>query len=211
MSNDDLRRRYPSNSMVGSPSEEPGSEKRVTKVTRGRVAKKPQNLGSKFAETFLATDMQSVGNHLLFDVLIPGAKDAFMDMLDMMLNGDRRGDRTRRDKGRSYVYTSYNRYYDDRSRASDSRKDADRGMPRSRSVVEDLVFDSRGDAEEVLSNLVHLIEEYGVASVRDLYGFAGMTSDYTKERYGWYQLDSAHVTRIREGYLLKLPRPGVID
>lgn len=207
MNEDELKNRYPNNSIVRGPSEKPGSEKRVSKVTKGKVTKKEKNLGGKLAENFLATDMQSVGNYLIFDVLIPGMKEAFLDMMSMLLNGDKRGDRTIRDRGRSSVYVPYNRYHDDRRRDRDKVEQ----RPRSRNIVEDLIFDSRGDAEIVLSNMIHRIEEYEVASVRDLYGYADLPSDFTKERYGWSNLDEATITRVREGYLLKLPRPVVID
>ena len=59
--------------------------------------------------------------------------------------------------------------------------------------------------------MIDLIDEYGVVSVKDLYSYAGKKTDYTKEKYGWYDLSNASVERVREGYLLKLPKPVVID
>ena len=159
--------------------------------------------------------MHSVAEHIIFDVLIPTAKSTIDDIVEgtknMILYGDRQGRRTTRDRGRSFV-TSYDKIYDE-------KRNPNRGNPsssqspalRAKSLVEDLVFATRGDAEEVLSNLVDDIEEYGAVSVKSLYSYAGQTSDWTKDTYGWTDLKDASVIRDRQGYLLKLPRPVAID
>lgn len=219
-----LEQQYPSNSnshptaynkvQAVKKSEDP-VVKKVEKVTKGLVTKKKKTLGEKFKETFLAIDMHSVAEHIIFDVLIPTAKSTIDDIVEgtknMILYGDRQGRRTTRDRGRSFV-TSYDKIYDE-------KRNPNRGNPsssqspalRAKSLVEDLVFATRGDAEEVLSNLVDDIEEYGAVSVKSLYSYAGQTSDWTKDTYGWTDLKDASVIRDRQGYLLKLPRPVAID
>ena len=42
--------------------------------------------------------------------------------------------------------------------------------------------------------------------IADLYDLVGMDSNYTDNRYGWTNLRSAQVVRVRDGYLLKLPK-----
>lgn len=75
-------------------------------------------------------------------------------------------------------------------------------------VVRDdaLVFESRGDAEQVLDSLDELIETYGIVSVADLYDLVGLKSSFNDTRFGWTSFDSAVVVRGRYGYLLKLPK-----
>lgn len=75
-------------------------------------------------------------------------------------------------------------------------------------VVRDdaLVFESRGDAEQVLDSLDEIIETYGAASVADLCELASLRSSFSDTRFGWTNLDSAVVIRGRYGYLLKLPK-----
>lgn len=51
-----------------------------------------------------------------------------------------------------------------------------------------------------------LIDTYGLASVADLYDLVGKTCEYTDNNYGWNDIRSAAVVRVRDGYLLKLPR-----
>lgn len=197
-------------------AEEAKAKPDIQPVVKGRVSTRKKGLGEKFSETFLSSDLETVKSSVVFDILIPAAKDTISDMtkglIDGLLYGDRRGSRTYRDRGSSRVYRSYDSYYDD-DRPRKRRRDDDEPPFRlsSKPQVENLIFDTRGDAEEVLSNMIDLIEEYGVGSVKDLYSYAGKKTDYTKEKYGWYDLSSASVERVREGYLLKLPKPVVID
>lgn len=46
----------------------------------------------------------------------------------------------------------------------------------------------------------------------DLYDLAGITCrNYTANRYGWTDIQSAKVIRTREGYTLQLPRTVQIN
>ena len=55
-------------------------------------------------------------------------------------------------------------------------------------------------------------EPYGIASVADLYDLAGITCrSYTANKYGWTDIRSAKVVRIRDGYILQLPRTVQIN
>ena len=86
-------------------------------------------------------------------------------------------------------------------------------MPRAKvsSVKAGCFFDTRGEAEEVLSRLDELIEMYGLVRVADLYDLVGITGDYTDNKYGWKNIRNARVERTRDGYAIKLPRALLID
>lgn len=204
--------KYPSNSYSNRMEKKP--KKEIKPVVKNEVRIQKKGLGEKFSETFLQADIQSVKNSVIFDILIPAAKDMLSDMtkglVDGLLYGDRRGSRTYRDRGSSRVYRKYDDCYDEQPRRK-RREDDDPPFASSRSIVDNLIFKTRGEAEEVLSNAIDYIEEYDSISVKDLYAYANKKSDFTKEKYGWYDLSSASVERIREGYLLKLPKPVVID
>lgn len=204
--------KYPSNSYTNRMEKKP--KKEIKPVVKNEVRIQKKGLGEKFSETFLQADIQSVKNSVIFDILIPAAKDMLSDMtkglVDGLLYGDRRGSRTYRDRGSSRVYRKYDDCYDEQPRRR-RREDDDSPFASSRSIVDNLIFKTRGEAEEVLSNAIDYIEEYDSISVKDLYAYANKKSDFTKEKYGWYDLSSASVERIREGYLLKLPKPVVID
>lgn len=192
-------------------------DRKIEKIVSGKVIQKKKGLSKRFAEMFLGDDTKSVGQYLIHDVLIPAAKSTISDMvgggIEMLLFGERRGHNTKRDGGRSY--TSYGSYYktNDRDRDRDKRDDR-RDMSqtgRARHDFDEILLETRGEAEEVLSNLVDLTIDYNMASVADLYDLVGITSAHTDNKYGWTDLRTASVSRTRGGYLINLPRPMALD
>lgn len=76
---------------------------------------------------------------------------------------------------------------------------------------EEFIFDSRSEAEQVLNNLRELVSDYGVASVADLYDLVGNIGSYKLNGYGWKDLSSSTIKRVRKGYLLDLPIPMILE
>ena len=199
---------FPSNSHRDKEKEKEEPRK-LEKVIKGKVIQKKKSLGKKFVETFINEDIDNVGSYVMYDVLIPAAKNLMVDMfhgsVDMIFGEQKRGSRTRRDRDKSYV--SYDRYSD-----RDKRSDRDRSsVNRARHSFDDVILSSRGEAEEVLSTLVDLTIDYGQATVSDLYELVGITGNFTDNKYGWEDLSSASVNRVREGYALNLPKAIVLE
>jgi len=218
-----LKDTFPSNSKTRKP-EQPAAKaeekKPLEKVITGSVKIKKRSFGKKMAETFLEDDTKSVGAYIFHDVLIPAAKAMISDMvgggIEMLLFGEKRrggSSSIRRDGGRSF--TSYGSYYRqsadprDRDKASSGREISK--TARARHDFGEVVLDTRGEAEDILSRLVDLTIDYGQATVADLYDLVGITGDFTDNRYGWTDLRSASVSRVRDGYLINLPRTQPLD
>lgn len=178
-------------------------EKKVERVVSGKVKSKKKN---RFADTFISEDAASVKEYIIFDVLIPAAKNAISDMvttgIQMMLYGEVRG--TNKSKGSK---VSYSKYYDDRRDRDYDR----RSRTRSGYDYDEIILESRAEAEEVLNSMDDLLDRYGLVSVADLYDLVGITGNYTDNKYGWTSLRHASVQRLRDGYLLKLPRAIPLD
>ena len=52
-----------------------------------------------------------------------------------------------------------------------------------------------------------LIDTYRAVSVADMYDLAGLSCDYTDNKYGWTNISGAKPVRVRDGrYMLDLPR-----
>ena len=201
--------KFPSNSNKSKTE-----EIRLEKVVKGTVKKKKKSIGKQLSETFLEDDARSVGDHLIWDILIPAAKNVISDMLtnalDMFFWGGNRGgdNRTYRDRGKSYV--SYSSYYDRDRRTRDrySNSAADHRPRRgARFDFTDITFDRREDAEEVLSFMIDHLDEYDEVTVADFYDLVGMDSTYTDRDWGWDNLGSSSVSRVRDGYIIEFPRP----
>ena len=217
-----LKNTFPSNSKSAKrePQQQPKVEDRkLEKVVTGVVKKQKRGLGKRIAETFLEDNTKSVGSYIFHDVLIPAAKSMICDMVgwggfaEILLFGDKRGGaRGRGGRSNSKSYTSYGSYYrltdgDNRDR---DRRDISR-TSRARHDFDEIILETRGEAEEVLSHLVDLTIDYQQATVADLYDLVGITSNFTDNKYGWTDLRSASVTRVRDGYLINLPRTQILD
>lgn len=198
---------YKPNSHKSKEPQEPVPEKKLEKVVHGKVTAKKKSEVSKLADIFIPGDVANVKSYVIMDVLIPAVKKAISDIvtngIDMILYGE--SGRTRKNTPASRV--SYSQYYD-RDRV---RRDRDPVAPRANYSYNDILLDNRGEAEEVLARMDELVATYGMVSVADLNELVGITGNYTDNNYGWTNIKSAYVQRVRDGYLLKLPRALPID
>lgn len=180
-------------------------KKKMDKVIKGPVKTKKKNDIQKLADVFISEDVENVKSYILMDVLVPAMKKAISDIVtngvDMILYGE--AGRSKRSSSASKV--SYRSYYD---------RERDRRPSRNRAVYDhdDIILDSKGEAEEVLSKMDEVIDTYGVASVGDLYDLVGIDGNYTDNKYGWTDIRSARSVRVKDGgYMLKLPKPLPIN
>ena len=187
-------------------SKEQLPEKKIEPVVRGKVTKKKNNV-RKLTDTFVSEDIQNIKTYVLMDVLVPSIKKAISDIvtngIDMLLYGET--GKTRKRSNADYV--SYNRY-------SDRRDDRRYTEPRMRSMFDydDLIFETRAEAESVLDSMDEIIDTYQVVSVLDFYDLAGVTNNNSQtKKYGWTNLRNARVERVRDGYVIRLPKALAID
>lgn len=186
-------------------------EKREPIVT-GRVKEK-KNPMRRAEEALVSEDAGSVKDYLVWDVLIPALKDTIVDMIkkgaDAIFYGDRRthSNNIERRNGTTYVR------YDKPSYDTRDRRYAQPSRPHysSRFNFGDIVFESKNDAEAILDELVESTVRYGMVAVSDFYELAGLDYTYTDYRYGWADLQRARVEKVRDGYVLYLPRPILLD
>ena len=184
----------------------PAERKKVEKVVKGKVKTKKKGELSKFKDMFISEDVSDVKSYIFMDVLIPAAKKAISDIvrdgIDMILYGNTH----RRSSSSGASYVSY-RSYSDRDRRDDRRE----SRTRTGYSYDDIVLEDRGEAEEVLERMTELIDTYDVVSVADLYDLVGKSCNYTGNKYGWTNVRNAEPIRVRDGYLLKMPKAGPIN
>lgn len=182
------------------------TEKKLDKVVTGAAKTKKKSEARRFLNIFVPDDAENVKSSILSDVIVPGVKAAIADVISIVLFGDT-GRIGNRKSGGSRI--AYQKYYDDRR---DDRREY--GRPRAAVGFEydDIIFETRGDADLVLDQLESAIAKYDVASVADLYDLAGVTCrNYTANRYGWTDIQAAKVVRTSEGYVIRLPRAVQIN
>lgn len=194
---------YKSNSYKSKEKEMVEDKKKVDKVVRGKVKTKKKSGVTKFADVFISEDIANVKSYIVGEVLVPAMKKALSDIItngiDMLLYGE--SGVSKRNSRSSKV--SYTKYYNDERSPSRSVK--------SNYNYDDIIIDSRGEAEEVLTRMDELIYSYGMVSVADFYDLVGVTSRYTDNNYGWTDIRSARVIHVRDGYIIKLPRAVPLD
>lgn len=190
---------YKSNSFK---SKENPKEKKVEKVIKGSVKARKKSDARKFADVFISEDVGNVKSYILMDVLVPALKKALSDVvtkgMDMILYGE--SDRGKKASAASKI--SYRNYYD----KENDRRDRSSSRGRNGYDYDEIILDTRGEAEEVLSRMDELVDTYGMASVADLYDLVGINGCYTDNNYGWSNIRSASVIRVKDGYKIKLPR-----
>lgn len=186
------------------------TEKRVQKVVKGPVKTKKNEI-RKFADIFISEDVANVKNYIFMDVLVPAIKKAIYDIvtngIDMFLYGGT-------GKGKSSpsgTKVSYRSYYDQKNTNNGGYRGSENTKSHNAFEYDDIIFDNRGDAEAVKQQMQAAIARYGFVTVADLYDMVDQPAPYTSQKYGWMDVSSAEVMRVRGDYRLKLPRAVPID
>jgi hypothetical protein len=208
----------PEKASVPEGYEKPPEGKSLDKIVSGKVVARKKGIGRKIVDTFTGGEsMDVVGNYLVFDVALPALKNLVSDMvsqgIERALFGEsaRRGAATRT-IGRSF--TNYGSYSSKSPTGRAGESDSPRSLgSRSRAVHDfrEIVLENRGEAEEVIDTLREAVQQYQVATVGDLYDLVGVTPKFTDQKWGWSDLRDAGVERVRDGYLLRLPRTEPLD
>jgi hypothetical protein len=191
-------------------AKEAGERQKLEKVVKGTAKVKKKSEIRKFADVFISEDVTNVKSYIFSDVLVPAVKklisDIVQDGVEMFLFGGARRD-GKRSKGYRADYVSYNDY----SGRRDSRRHVEEPRSRSAYRYDEIVLETRGEAEDVLTRMDELIDMYGSVAVADLYDLVGITGNYTDNKYGWTNIRNAEAVRVRDGYVLKLPKALPLD
>lgn len=191
---------------------EPEAEEKVIRpVVTGRVTRRKVPLGRRMAQNIFRGDPRG----FLVEVLATGVREtlweAFTGSMARMVFPEE--PQRHRSVGLS---SGYNRPYHNMGGQGPMRPDPRREMsPRGRALhaFEEIILDTKPEAEEVLYQMRVLVHKYGAVSVADMYELLRVSSQFTDRQWGWEgdALDGAYVTRIRGGgYLLELPKPEPI-
>lgn len=207
---------FPANSLSPKAAKSP---KKVEKVVVGEVVERKTPLRKRLSNTFVQEDAQSIGQYILLEILIPAAKDLIYDVIiggteRTLFGGSVRG-------GRSSYRAASHTNYNSMSRGPKMRVLGDEPSYRKPEMSDrgrathdfgEIVLETRAEASLVLDQLGELIESYDMATVHDLYEMVGISKkSYADEKYGWTTMEGMSVRRVRDGYILDLPRPKVLE
>lgn len=184
-------------------------EHKMDKVTTGKVTTRKRGLGRRFADIFFTEDVGDVKTYLIMDVLVPAIKENLADLLNSALSMLLFGEASRRPRAQRGApigsKINYGAYHPSAQRT-------ERMPTYSRSRIahnfDDVIFETRGEAELVLDSMLEVLNsEAHQVTVADFYDLAGMTTNFTDNKYGWTDLRTARVSGSpSRGYWIDLPR-----
>lgn len=188
----------------------PRPPKRVEQVTAAGAVRRKRSLGKQFKSTFVSGDAQTAWQYVIFNVVVPSAKDLLADAATSMVERVLFGDSRPKGRGPGYGglgHVAYNRISPGRPSGPPQPKALSRAS-RARHDFDEIVIQTRGEAEEVLERLGDLVDMYESATVADLYELTGLENSHTDHKWGWTSMRGAAVARLRSGgFVLDLPDP----
>lgn len=210
---------FPSNSQHKAKQVEKKQEeeRKVEKVVQSEVVRRKKPLGKRMADTFIGGDAKSVWAFVAVDVLVPAAKDMLADAvsqgIERMIYGEAQSTSRRTGRKPNEPYINYSRFSKSPSRRGTGDRPRNEMSHRARAShnFDEIILATRVEADEVLDRLYDLISKYETATVADLYDLVGISGSYTDDKWGWFDLRGGGVTRVRNGYLLDLPKPEPLD
>jgi hypothetical protein len=210
---------FPSNSNTKrAPRPETTKEaKKVERVVESEVVRRKQPLGKRMRNYLIGGDAKSAWTYVLLDMVLPDGKRMFLDWSQTFMERVVLGEDARRSPSRGsrsgvgQGFISYNKIGQGSrpSRDDDRRPISRRG--RASHDFDEIILATRVEAEEVVDRLFDLVSRYETATVADLYELVGVSANFTDDKWGWNDLRGAGVSRVRNGYLLDLPRPEPLD
>jgi len=210
---------FPSNSIGSEPVKPPKEEPEEKKVISGEVIRRKTPLGKRFLHSFIGGQAREVFDYVVFDILVPAAKDMVVDSvssgIERMLKGDSVSNRRTVMRGDGRPYVSYNRYSSSTpttSRPPFAKEEPNRRRGRPGGFrFDEIILATRAEAEMVKDRMFDIIQRYDVVKVSDLYEMIGLEGTHVDERWGWTDLRGMGISWISNGYLLELPPPEPLN
>lgn len=201
---------YKSNSFKSKELEKKDPlDKNLIPVVSGEVVTKKRSILRKVTDALINQNTDNIKDYVIFDIVVPAIKNTFSDALISIVElvfGTRK-------KQPGTPSTSYSSYYKGTNSTSNSTPSAPSTpyLGLSKRDFDEVVVETRWEAEDVIDHLTTAILEYGSASIADFYELVGIQSNFTDNKYGWTNLATAEVVRVGGGYLIKLPPTVKLD
>jgi hypothetical protein len=192
---------------VQKPTETPAPVASV--IEPGQVRRRKKPLGVRLKETFIGGDAQSVMGYVMAEVVVPAIKDTLSDVVtqavERMLFGEVRSSARRPRAGGQGGYVTYG----SQSVVRQGQPTRPSLNPRARANHEfdQIILPDRPTADQVVDRMYDLLSRYEQVTVSNLYELVGITPDFTDNNWGWTSLEGTGVRRVREGFLIDIPRP----
>lgn len=188
---------YPGN------SDRAKEKKEITPVAKARV--KRESTARKVVGEIIREDARSVGETVLWDVIIPTVKNLISDTVTRGIESMLYGDSRPRSRNNYSDYSGYSRPKGSRDRPVERRER--RSARQAEPERNEIIFDTRSDANDVIDRMSDIIDQYGQASLADLNALIGASSNFIDDNWGWTDMGSFNVRQVRDGFMLTHDEP----
>lgn len=195
-------------------------EKPVEDPAKGldEVVSKPPVVRRRTMFDIIVDRASTASVDLINNIIVPGvlgvASDAMHGMIDSIIvtNGPRNRGASRNaisaTPTRKSTRVDYNGVSSGRA---ESRKRTISEMARANHDFDEIIFQNRVEAQDVIEKIRLRIDKYSIATVDDLYSAMGIDPTFADTSWGWDSFDGAHVRHIRNGFILALPEPTPLN
>lgn len=164
----------------------------------------------KFVSLFIKSDLPSVKEHFIMDVMVPKITEMIVDGVresaEMIFYG---AANQKNSKSKSGTYISYNNFSSKKTSVSQVEQRENLYHPEA-----NVAFDAYWQADELKDILLEMLEANHNVTVAEFYREANqiltdpvsVPNDYMNERYGWTDLSEIRPVRRNGAYYLALPR-----
>lgn len=188
---------YPGN------SDRAKEKKEIVPVAKARV--KRESTARKVVGEIIKEDARSVGETVLWDVIIPTVKNLISDTVTRSIDSMLYGDSRPRSRNNYSDYSGYSRPKGSRDRPVERRER--RSARQAEPERNEIIFDTRSDANDVIDRMSDIIDQYGQASLADLNALIGASSNFIDDNWGWTDMGSFNVRQVRDGFMLTHDEP----
>lgn len=194
---------FKGNSNASKQKDISASSKKIEPIVSAENVKvKKETELKRIGKSLFSEDATTVGEHVINEVLVPKTQNLIVDALKYVIDFIFFGKRGSSTKS-SVSNVSYTSYY---KQTPSYQQTPISSIKNNIYRVNDVIFNDRGEAEEVLLRLNEEIERYGMVSIADFYDLISQTHSYTDNKYGWRDLKDALVVRSHDGYSIKFPK-----
>lgn len=179
-------------------------------VKQGGIVTTKKPLYQKFADFFMPNDVDDIKDYIIMDIIIPGIKDTFLDIIEMSFYGTT--DRKRKSRSRNDDRTDYKSYYGNSSSKKDRRRDRSRSRRDDKVDYRHIVLKYRDETEDVIEEMRRRIRKEGGASIADLLDLIGEQEiGYNDNNWGWTDENDIRLRRVSGGFLIDVCEAEYLD
>ena len=174
---------------------EDNNKRKYNKIVSSKITIKKKNWFQRFVDSIFTSKSGTIKHYIIYDLIIPNVKRGIQETINILLYGSE-------NRGVSVNYNSTRRYTDY------ARRETPVVYQRNNNyIMDNIILQSRKEAEDVLDTLYDCLQTYNVVRVSDLNDLLGITGTYIDNNYGWSSLEGSTIISRYDGYEIKLPRP----